>query len=85
MPVEQQVMSIYAVTNGFIDDVDVSAIREWERGFHEFVGAQFPQVGERLRSEKVLSKEIEADLKRAIDEYKKIAVSGKPSFTAASL
>jgi F-type H+/Na+-transporting ATPase subunit alpha len=85
MPVEQQVMIIYAVTNGFIDDVDVSAIREWERGFHEFMGAQFPQVGERLRSEKVLSKEIEADLKRAIDEYKKVAVSGKPSFTAASL
>jgi F-type H+/Na+-transporting ATPase subunit alpha len=85
MPVEQQVMIIYAVTNGFLDDVDVSAIREWERGFHEFVAAQFPQVGERLRSEKVLSKEIEADLRRAIDEYKKIAVSGKPSFTAASL
>jgi F-type H+/Na+-transporting ATPase subunit alpha len=85
MPVEQQVMIIYAVTNGFLDDVDVSAIREWERGFHEFVAAQFPQVGERLRSEKVLSKEIEADLKRAMDEYKKIAVSGKPSFTAASL
>src|SRR6187399_1318017 len=31
MPVEQQVMIIYAVTNGFIDDVEVSAIREWER------------------------------------------------------
>jgi len=85
MPVEQQVMIIYAVTNGFIDDVEVGALREWERGFHEFMGAQFPQVGERLRSEKVLSKEIEADLKRAIDEYKKLAVSGKPSFTAASL
>jgi F-type H+/Na+-transporting ATPase subunit alpha len=85
MPVEQQVMIIYAVTNGFLDDVDVSALREWERGFHEFMAAQFPQVGERLRSEKVLSKEIEADLKRAIDEYKKVAVSGKPSYTAASL
>jgi F-type H+-transporting ATPase subunit alpha len=85
MPVEQQVMIIYAVTNGFLDDVAVGTLREWERGFHEFMGAQFPQVGERLRSEKVLSKEIEADLKRAIDEYKKVAVSGKPSFTAASL
>jgi len=85
MPVEQQVAIIYAVTNGFLDDVDVSAIREWERGFHEFMGAQYPQVGERLRSEKVLSKEIEADLKRAIDAYQKVAVSGKPSFTAASL
>jgi F-type H+/Na+-transporting ATPase subunit alpha len=85
MPVEQQVMIIYAVTNGFLDDVGVSSLREWERGFHEFMGAQFPQVGERLRSEKVLSKEIEADLKRAIDEYKKVAISAKPSFTAASL
>src|SRR5438309_1503925 len=36
MPVEQQVMILYAVTNGFIDDVDVSAIRAWEKGFHEF-------------------------------------------------
>jgi F-type H+-transporting ATPase subunit alpha len=85
MPVDQQVMIIYAVTNGFLDDVEVSSLREWERGFHEFMGTQFPQVGERLRSEKVLSKEIEADLKRAIDEYKKVASAGKPSFTAASL
>jgi F-type H+-transporting ATPase subunit alpha len=85
MPVEQQVMAIYAVTNGHIDDVDVGSIREWERGFHEFVAAQFPQVGERLRAEKVLSKEIEADLKRAIDEYKKVAGKGAQSFTAASL
>src|SRR5688500_13509189 len=85
MPVEQQVMIIYAVTNGFLDDIEVGTLREWERGFHEFMGAQFPQVGERLRSEKVLSKEIEADLKRAIDEYKKVAVSGQPSITAASL
>jgi F-type H+/Na+-transporting ATPase subunit alpha len=85
MAVEQQVMIIYAVTNGHLDDVAVGTIREWERGFHEFVAAQFPQVGERLRAEKVLSKEIEGDLKRAIDEYKKSAGRGAPSFTAASL
>jgi len=85
MPVDQQVMIIYAVTNGFLDDVEVSSLREWERGFHEFMGAQFPQVGERLRSEKVLSKEIEADLKRAIDEYKKVSISATPTLKAASL
>src|SRR5512134_655566 len=33
MPVEQQVMTIYAVTNGFIDTVPVNKVREWERGF----------------------------------------------------
>jgi F-type H+-transporting ATPase subunit alpha len=85
MPVEQQVMIIYAVTNGYIDDVEVSAIRAWEKGFHEFMAAQYPQVGERIRAEKVLSKETEADFKRAIDEYKKLSVKGAPSFTAASL
>ena len=73
MPVEQQVMIIYAVTNGHIDDVEVAKIREWERGFHEFMQAQFPQVAERVRKEKAISKEIEADLKRGIDEYKKVA------------
>jgi F-type H+/Na+-transporting ATPase subunit alpha len=85
MPVEQQVMIIYVVTNGYIDDVEIGAIRAWEKGFHEFMAAQYPQVGERIRAEKVLSKETEADFKRAIDEYKKLAGKGAPSFTAASL
>jgi len=71
MKVEQQVMILYATVNGFLDDVPVAAIRGWEKGFHEFMAAQFPQVGERIRSEKAISKETEADLKRGIEEYKK--------------
>jgi F-type H+/Na+-transporting ATPase subunit alpha len=69
MPVEQQVMVIYAVTNGLLDEIPVSDIRPWERGFLEFMAKQFPQVGEGIRTGKVLSKEIEADLKRAIQQY----------------
>jgi F-type H+-transporting ATPase subunit alpha len=69
MPVEQQVMTIYAVTNGFIDSVPVNKVRDWERGFHEFMAHQFPQVGERIRSEKALSKDTEAELKRGIEAY----------------
>jgi F-type H+-transporting ATPase subunit alpha len=71
MPVEQQVMIIYAVTNGFIDEVPVANVRAWEKGFHEFMAAQFPQVGEGIRTGKVLSKEIEADLRRGIEAYSK--------------
>ena len=70
MPVEQQVMIIYAVTNGFIDDVPVAQVREWERGFHEFMAVSYPQVGEGIRTTKQLSKEIEADLRRGIEAYK---------------
>jgi F-type H+-transporting ATPase subunit alpha len=71
MPVEQQVMIIYAVTNGFLDDVPTQEVRNWERGFLEFMGASYPQVGDGLRQTKDLSKELEADLRRGIEAYKK--------------
>jgi F-type H+/Na+-transporting ATPase subunit alpha len=72
MPAEQQVMIIYAVTNGYLDDVAVADIRGWESGFHEFMTAKYPQVGDGIRKEKVLSKTTEEALKRGIQEYKKI-------------
>src|SRR2546423_812462 len=69
MPVDQQVMIIYAVTNGFLDDVPTQDVRNWERGFLEFMAARFPQVGDGLRQAKDLSKELEADLRRGIEAY----------------
>jgi F-type H+-transporting ATPase subunit alpha len=79
MPVEQQIMIIFAVTNGFIDDVPLAQVREWERGFHEFMAAKFPQVGDGLRTGKTLTKELEADLRRGIDGYKKTVTPPKPA------
>ena len=70
MPVEQQVMIIYAVTNGFLDDVPVNRDAR--------VGARLPRVraarssrrsASSIRTEKALSKEIEAELKRAIESF----------------
>ncbi|HKN58207.1 MAG TPA: F0F1 ATP synthase subunit alpha, partial [Gemmatimonadaceae bacterium] len=69
MPVEQQVMVIYAVTNGFLDQISVSEIKDWQHAFLEFMDKQFPQVPQKIRSEKVLSKETEADLKRGIEAF----------------
>src|SRR5213083_2615135 len=69
MPVEQQVMVIYAVTNGFLDQISVSEIKDWQRAFLEFMDKQFPQVPQKIRSEKILSKETEADLKRGIEAF----------------
>ncbi|MGA1309857.1 MAG: F0F1 ATP synthase subunit alpha [Gemmatimonadaceae bacterium] len=71
MPVEQQVMIIFAVTNGFIDDVEVSQVREWEAGFHTYMKAQFPNIGEAIKRDKQISKELEPELRRAIEQYKK--------------
>jgi F-type H+-transporting ATPase subunit alpha len=71
MPVEQQVMIIYAVTNGFLDDVPTQNVRAFERGLLDYMAASFPQVGDGLRQAKDLTKEIEADLRRGIEAYKK--------------
>ncbi|HXE61247.1 MAG TPA: F0F1 ATP synthase subunit alpha [Gemmatimonadaceae bacterium] len=70
MAVEQQVMIIFAVTNGYLDDVAVGTIREWEAGFHTFMAEQYAQVGQAIRKEKVISKETEAALRQGIDAYK---------------
>ena len=77
MPVEQQVVVIFAVANGFLDTIPVGEIKEWERGFLEHVGAKYPQVTEAIRKEKVISKENEADLRRAIEAFNASRGSGK--------
>jgi F-type H+-transporting ATPase subunit alpha len=83
MSVEQQVVVIYAVTNGFLDDVPVDQIREWERAFLEYVQAQWPQVGERLRKERELKKDLEEELKRAIAGFKDLRGDGKKDTPSA--
>ncbi|HRN53714.1 MAG TPA: F0F1 ATP synthase subunit alpha [Gemmatimonadaceae bacterium] len=71
MGFETQVMIIFAVSNGYIDDVPVAQVREWEAGFHAYMKAQFPQVGDAIKKERLVSKETEAELRRAIEQYKK--------------
>src|SRR5205814_1590838 len=44
MPVEQQIIVIFAVTSGLLDDVNVAAIKEWEKGLLEFMGAQHQHI-----------------------------------------
>jgi F-type H+-transporting ATPase subunit alpha len=73
MLVENQVMIIYAVTNGLMDDVNPNTVREWEAGFHAYMAASHPQIGEAIAAEKVLSKPNEAALRDAIALYKKVA------------
>ena len=73
MPVERQVMVIFAVTNGYLDDVAPEHIKAWEQGFLDFMVAQHPELGQEIRTRKVLADELAARLRAAIDEYKKIA------------
>jgi F-type H+-transporting ATPase subunit alpha len=70
MPVEQQVVVIFAVTNGLLDDVNVPDIKEWEKGLLDFMLAQHPEILDEIRTRKALADELSARVKKAIEEYK---------------
>ncbi|GMV07488.1 MAG: ATP synthase subunit alpha [Gemmatimonadota bacterium] len=72
MPVENQVCAIYAVTNGYLDSIEVEKVREWERGFHEHLAAHHADVLGGIRDGKELTKEIEGKLVSAIKGYNDI-------------
>ena len=73
MPVERQVLLIFAVTNGYLDDVAVPHIKGWEQGFLDFMTAQHPEIGDEIRTRRVFTDDLTGRLRAAIDEYKKIA------------
>ncbi len=72
VPVEKQVAIIYAVTNGFLDDVKVEHIRQWERDFIEYLESSHPAVLKDIRSKKALDDDISNRLKAAIDAFKSL-------------
>ncbi len=70
MAVEDQVEIIYAVTNGYLDDVPVERVQAWEGAFHRYMASNHPEIGETIRTEKTLSDETTARLKSAIADFK---------------
>ena len=67
VPVEKQVAIIYAVTNGFIDDVPTDQVRKWER---DFLAAIDPQLLADIKTKKALDDALTARLKQAIESFK---------------
>jgi F-type H+-transporting ATPase subunit alpha len=70
MRVEQQIMTIYAVTNGHVDDVPVGRVRAWEHAFHEFMATRHPEIGETIRNTRSLDEETAKSLVAAMDTFK---------------
>jgi F-type H+/Na+-transporting ATPase subunit alpha len=69
LPLDKQVMSIFAVTNGLLDEVPVAKISEWERGFYRYMDGMHPEVGQAIAESKDLSSETADALRAAISEY----------------
>jgi F-type H+-transporting ATPase subunit alpha len=70
MPVEHQVISIYAAVNGYLDDLPLKAVKQFEAGLQEYVRTSHPDVLAAIRDQKLLSEVTEAKLKDLILQFK---------------
>jgi F-type H+-transporting ATPase subunit alpha len=71
MPVANQVLSIYAGVNGFLDDVPVNKILQFERDFLEYISEKHPQVKDEIVSKKKIDDEFGGQLKQILTDFKK--------------
>ena len=70
IPVEVQVAVIWTVQNGYVDDVVIERIKEFQLTFAEFLNTRKPDLLRRIGQEKALTPALTADLKSAADEFK---------------
>ena len=71
MTVEKQVLSIFAGTNGFLDDLPVAGIRKFEELLHRFVDNTYPTILPTIRDKKNIDDTLKAEIIKAIEEAKK--------------
>jgi F-type H+-transporting ATPase subunit alpha len=79
MPVENQVVIIYALTNGLLDDVPVAQVRSWEQDFQTYLATENPEILASIRETKDLTKENEEALAAAIRHFKEVFASAAPA------
>jgi len=70
VPVEKQIVIIYAGVNGYLDDIPVDRVCQFEADILQFIEGNYPEIYRKIREEKILSKGTEAALKKAIEEFK---------------
>ncbi len=71
MPLADQVMVLYAVINGYMDDIPINKVRQFEAEFLKIMGTLHPEVGEAIAKSKDLTEETEKKLKDSIEDFKK--------------
>jgi F-type H+/Na+-transporting ATPase subunit alpha len=71
LPVEKQIIAIFAGTNGYLDDLEVEECRSFEKGLYDFLDASYPSLGRKIFEKKQLDDSLRAEIQRMLDEYKK--------------
>ena len=70
MPVENQVMIIYAATKKYLLDIEIEDILDFESGLFEYVDTKYSEVPEAIRNDGEIKEDTEKALVKAIEEFK---------------
>ena len=70
LPVEKQIVSIYAGTNGFLDDLEVTDCRPFEQSLFKFLDTSYGALLQKIREKKAIDDEIKGLLQKALKEAK---------------
>jgi F-type H+-transporting ATPase subunit alpha len=72
MPVEKQIVSLYAGTRGFLDPIPVDKVTEYEKQMHEFMESKHPEILREIKEKKELTPELDEKIKKALEEFAEI-------------
>ncbi|HZS94650.1 MAG TPA: F0F1 ATP synthase subunit alpha [Chloroflexota bacterium] len=70
LKLDEEVVILFAASNGYLDDVPVERISEFEQGLRRYLAASHPEIGQAINEQKTLSDDLQQQLRAAIDEFK---------------
>jgi F-type H+-transporting ATPase subunit alpha len=72
LPVEKQVLIIYAGTNGFIDELPLTALKKYEQELYSFVESKHPDIFADILKKRELDSDLRAKMDKALEEFKAV-------------
>jgi F-type H+-transporting ATPase subunit alpha len=69
--VAKQIAVIFAGTNGYLDDIPVSSVAKFESELYEALESRYAEVLKRIKDEKVISENLEAQIKETLEDFKR--------------
>jgi len=70
VPIEKQVVIIFAGANGYLDDIAASSVTKFEADLMPFMEAKYSNILDAIRNEKKISDDTDAELRKAIEDFK---------------
>ncbi|MFC2140393.1 F0F1 ATP synthase subunit alpha [Candidatus Auribacterota bacterium] len=81
MDVSEQVLAVFAVTNGFVDDIEIKEIKRFETELLEFIRAEKKEIKNELAEKQIIDENLEKKIKETISEFKKTFTGSKSGVT----